>query len=225
MKFLLIAFVLGISCNKSSPSKLRGPANTNCLFAAPLVLGASVSAGHGTGEGPADVVAKLLNPEAQITNKAISGATSLQITRDLSLGQTTPSIVMGLDLFFWDAAKNQCGDDFVASTKKFFSVYQSENIPMVVGKIPMGVKFPAGLRLAGTRSCSRIINELLEELCTLKKNCLLYDPKDCISEMGSPGSPEGVSYFNDQLHTSKAGNEFCAKQFVEARQYEKLKCF
>jgi hypothetical protein len=42
-----------------------------------------------------------------------------------------PSIVIGIDLFFWDADKNECDENFEASTKNFIKMYQDKNISMI----------------------------------------------------------------------------------------------
>lgn len=210
---------------EASLTDLQDTANTLCLFSKPLVLGASVSAGFGTGTGgPATILSKLMNPNSQINNRAISGATSIQSTRGLTLTSRPPSSVLAFDLFFWDAVKNECGDEFVLNTRKLFDTFSSKKVPMVVGKIPVGVQFPPGLALAAMRPCTRVINSLLTELCLPENNCLIYDPKDCVSAMKGPASPEGFAYFRDPLHTSTEGNKFCAQQFRASAKYKSLDC-
>ena len=198
-------------------------ANTLCLFSKPLIIGASVSAGYGTNSGgPATILSRDLNPDAEITNRSISGATSFAGTsyspKDL------PSIVMGFDMFFWDTVRNSCDENFETLTRAFFKKYQSRGVPMVIGKIPVGAPFPMGIRMAGRAACTSKINALIEEECTIEKNCIVYDPKDCLEAMKSPVSPDGEPYFLDPLHPSTAGNKFCAEHFIRHARYKELDC-
>ncbi len=201
------------------------PPNSNelLLFSRPLILGASVSRGFGTTDGgPGKVISKMINPQAEITNKSMSGHTSLESTKNLNYFDSHPSIVLAFDLFFWDANREQTGPAFEANTRKLFKTFQDRRIPMIVGRVPVGVNFPEGIRIAGTKKSARVINTLLEELCTMEKNCLLYDPKICFDLMGSPVGPDGVRYFSDSLHTTNAGNLFCANIFVKSGVYRSL---
>lgn len=198
-------------------------ANTLCLFRSPLVVGASVSAGFGTSTGgPATILARNLNPSSRVTNRSISGATSLAAT-SISPAER-PSIVLGFDMFFWDAVRSDCGEAFESRTRDFFRRYRVQKIPMVIGKIPVGVPFPTGVRLASGAVCTRPINRLIDELCTPEHNCVTYDPGDCIRAMGSSVSPEGKPYFRDALHPTTEGNRFCAEHFARHARYKALDC-
>jgi hypothetical protein len=194
------------------------------LFSRPLILGASVSRGFGTTDGgPGTVISKIINPKAVVTNKSMSGHTSVESAAGLNYFDSNPSIVLALDLFFWDAARDLTGSTFESNAKKLFKSYQDKNIPMIVGKVPVGVRFPEFIKEAGSKKSAVKINKFLEEQCTLDKNCLLYDPKICFDMMGSPVSPEGVNYFSDSMHTTNEGNLFCANIFVKSGLVQKLK--
>lgn len=198
-------------------------ANTLCLFQRPLVIGASVSAGYGTGTGgPAAILSRNLNPGARVTNRSISGATSMAATSFFP--SELPSIVLGFDMFFWDTVRSSCDEAFETQTRAFFHRYQSAGVPMVIGRIPVNAPFPMGVRLAGRAACTSRINALIEQECTLEKNCLVYDPKDCLSAMGSTVSPSGVPYFQDPVHPTTAGNNFCADHFAHHARYKQLHC-
>ncbi len=198
-------------------------ANTLCLFSKPLVIGASVSAGYGTSSGgPAAILSRRLNPDADVRNLAFNGATSSSFTE--AIPSTMPSVIMGFDMFFWDTAFNRCGGEYEEQTRSFFQRFQSRGIPMVIGKIPTNAPFPLGVRIAGSRPCTARINRLLDELCTIENNCLLYDPNDCFQAMRTPVSSGGQSYFLDQMHPTAAGNEFCAREFMRRGDYKRLTC-
>lgn len=193
------------------------------LFTRPLILGASVSRGFGTSDGgPGNVISKMIYQEAIVTNKAMSGHTSLESTRNLDYFETNPSIILAFDLFFWDANREEVGTSFEKNTIKLFETYQIKKVPMIVGRVPVGVNFPEEIRHAGNKKSAQKINSLLEELCTLEKNCLLYDPKICFDKMKGPLSPDGHPYFGDSMHTTNLGNKFCADIFVGSRIYRKL---
>ncbi len=197
-------------------------ANTMCLFSRPLVIGASVSAGFGAGQGPGTILSRELNPSARVTNRSISGASSMAATSFFP--RQLPSIVLGFDMFFWDTVRSTCDANFVTQTRAFFRRYRDAGVPMVIGKIPVGARFPAGVRLAGRAACTSRINALIQQECTIDNNCLVYDPKDCLDAMGSSVSPSGQNYFVDPLHTSAAGNAFCAKEFIKRARYRQLDC-
>lgn len=198
-------------------------ANTMCLFQRPLVIGASVSAGYGTGTGgPAAILSRSLNPGTRVTNRSISGATSMSATSFFP--RELPSIVLGFDMFFWDTVRSTCDEEFETQTRAFFRRYQSAGVPMVIGKIPVNAPFPMGVRLAGRAACTAKINALIQQECTIDKNCLVYDPKDCLSAMGSMTSPSGVPYFQDPVHPTTAGNTFCAEHFAQHARYKQLHC-
>lgn len=217
MKFLFLLTNLFVVMSMNSN-------NDVLLFSRPLVLGASISRGWGTSDGgPGNVISKLIYPSAKVTNKAMSGHTSLESTRNLDYFETNPTIVLALDLFFWDATRDEVGKSFETNMRKLFKTYQDKKIPMIVGKLPIGVEFPEAISRTGKKKSAKKVNELLEEICTEDKNCLLYDPKICFDKMGKPISPSGEPYFSDSMHTTNVGNLFCAKIFVGAGEYRKLK--
>jgi hypothetical protein len=227
MRHTLVIFLLGLlSCQQQVQKNKPDPQQQErCLFERPLIIGASISRGHGTKDGgPGAVLARLTHPSPEITNRAISGATSVQLGRRLKLDQLTPSIVLGLDLFFWDAARNQCGEEFLTNLRELLAAFQRRRVPVILGKVPMEVKFPEGIRLAGKRPCAAKINELLEVTCLVEKNCLLYDTAQCLRAMGSPKDDSGRPYFSDDLHTTEVGNVFCAEHLLTTAALDELRC-
>jgi hypothetical protein len=196
--------------------------NAVCMFSKPLLIGASVTQGYKANRGgPAALIAESLSPGAKITNIAVSGAKSVDSLKNHVLPSELPSVVIGVDLFFWDASRNDCDENFEKNTKEFLKKYQDKNIPMILGKLPKGVEFPTGYKLLNTSMCTDKINKLLDEECTPEKNCLIYDPKDCLSKI-EPKDRE--LFFVDRLHSSVEGNKFCAQEFVAANKYSDLRC-
>lgn len=225
----LALFILSIFTVQAGPTSVCDDeddvtkvSNAVCMFSQPLLVGASITRGQGANAGgPAQLIAESLSPGAEITNISMSGTKSVDSLKDHEMPKDRPSIVIGLDLFFWDAVKQDCGQDFEKSTKKFLKLYQHKKIPMILAKLPKNVTYPSGYRLLNSSSCTDKINQLIEEECTLEKNCLIYDPNDCFSKMDPQ---DRTTYFVDRLHTSVAGNQFCAQEFIGSQKYNKLKC-
>jgi hypothetical protein len=210
-------------CNETDDDHAK-VANAVCVFSKPLLVGASLTSGVGSIRGgPSLVIAENLSPGADDTNISMAGTSSLislKLKHKFDEAKP-PSIVMGIDLFFWDAAKNKCGEEFITSTQNFIKMYRDKNIPMILGKLPKGVSFPAGYRVLNTNDCADKINTLLEQECKLEANCIIYDPKDCLGKITPEQRP---TFFVDSHHTSVAGNDFCAKEFIASKKYEDLKC-
>jgi lysophospholipase L1-like esterase len=190
------------------------------LFSRPLVLGASISAGYGTRDGGLGaVLAKTINPDANIMNKAKSGATSVQSTSKLDLSSFDPTIVLGLDLFFWDAAREQTGKRFEKNTQRIFDEFRGRNIPMIIGKVPI-IDLPfIGGRAKDLIESARKVNGVLEELSLTHANSVLYDPVPCFMSMGFGAR----KYFSDGLHQNSEGNKYCVNYFLNSGEHRKLK--
>jgi len=194
-----------------------------CLFSKPLLVGASLTRGQGANPGgAASIIATSLNPNSQITNISRSGAKSVDSLKDHEVPANPPSVVIGLDLFFWDAARNDCGDAFEANTKSFIKMYLDKGIPLILGKISKNVRYPVGYnRLLNQSLCINKINLLLEQECTIDKNCLLYNPRECLDKISEENQ---AAFFVDRLHTSIVGNRFCAEDFIATSRFKDLKC-
>lgn len=215
MKLLMILSLLSFA--------LRTQAQDSCLFDRPLIIGASVSAGYKANPGgPGMLMAKKLNLNAKGLILARNGATSMSMLRNHKIPNPAPSIVIGLDLLFWDAGKGTCGEEFRLNLARFIELYKENGIPVILGKIPVGAQFPTGHAAIGSRPCARIINEFLENICRIDKNCLVYDSKECWGGLKPGDDPRAM--FVDSLHTSVLGNQLCAREFVKNKTYLRLKC-
>jgi hypothetical protein len=218
-----------------------------CLFSRPLIVGASVSAGHLANPGGAPaMISKSLNPGAEVTSIAHVDKTSIQ---SLTMGKNnvpynkipeTPSVVIGIDLFFWDARNEECGTEFVKHTEDFFSFYQDKKVPMIIGRLPQGLSQPAGYAALNGSDCAKTINLLLEKLCLPEKNCSLYNPADCFTKLKREAAEKfGTGqeslrrdylkkkyseFFVDDKHPSEAGNKYCADAYIESKSYQELNC-
>lgn len=208
-------------------TKTEDVSHAVCLFSRPLVVGASISRGFGANAGgPGALIAEQLSPDTQITNMASSGTASVASLKDHQVPIPAPSVVMGVDLFFWDAARKKCGPDFEDKTKSFIKLYQDLKIPLILGKLPKDASFPPGYAVLDKNECTDKINKLLEEECTAEKNCLIYDPMNCFRKMkeNHPKAEQLKKFFVDDLHTSVEGNRYCANVFIGAKAYQNLSC-
>lgn len=186
------------------------------LFSSPLILGASISAGYGTRDGGIGaVLAKKVNPEANIINKAKSGATSVVSTSHLDFNSYNPSIVLALDLFFWDAVRGETGKVFEKNTQRLFDSFRTRKIPMIVGKIPV-LDLPVGGFLKDVKKNASKVNMMLEDLKGHDHHILLYDPLPCFMGLNSD------IHFSDGLHLTSEGNRYCAEFFLQSGEHRRL---
>ena len=184
------------------------------LFSRPLIIGASISAGFGTKNGgPCEVFARMMNPKAKITNLAGNGYTSFQSTSRMNLDKQNPSIIMGLDMFFWDAVRTEIGSRFMAHTRNVFMECHERGIPMIIGKVPI-VDMP--FKIFNYQKNAAKVNSLLEEICTLENNSVLVDPIECYINMDSE------EHFSDGLHLTCEGNKFCAEFLAQQGSHKLL---
>lgn len=185
------------------------------IFSSPLILGASISAGHGTRDGGLGaVLSRQVNPHAQITNIAKSGATSVKSTTGLNFDSFSPSVMLGLDLFFWDAVMGQVDQRFEVNTQRIFDSFHRRSIPMIIGMVPV-LDLPFLPRLDHIKRNAEKVNKLLAKML-VGKNAVLYDPLTCYSGMET-------SHFMDGLHLNEAGNLYCAKYFLKSQAHRTLK--
>lgn len=218
MKKLIICFIFLSSLNAIAGCKDE----SICLFKRPLIVGASISQGVGAKPGgPGKIIAQTINPKSK--TKIIAKHKKKSTESMINYIETkAPSIVIGLDLFFWDAVENDCGDAFDTHARSFFKDYRDRKIPLIIGKLPTGVSEPSGYRKLNGKVCTETINQLINEECTLEKNCLIYDPKDCLEAMKLEPKAVAATFFADNLHTSDKGNQFCANFFLLQKSYKLL---
>ena len=186
------------------------------LFSRPLIIGASISAGYGTTNGgPSEVFARMINPDTKIKNLAFNGATSINSTSGLDLKNHSASVVMALDLFFWDAIRNQVGTSFETNTKRFFNHLHEHEMPAIIGKLPL-IDLPLGPFAEVVKNNAKKVNALLEDICTIDRNFLVYDPLECVLQMND-------HHFSDGLHLTNEGNHYCAQYLANSGLYYQLR--
>ena len=233
---ILTLTLIGISSSRSQEECLPESGvdswlNTQCLYSRPLVIGASVSDGYKAGGVSTPMmVARHFNPQAVISNHAQSGETGNKVIAQIPEGKY--SVVLGLDLFFWDNAKGLCDKSFEISVKNFFKRFQDQNIPMIIGTLPTELKLTGVRRILRSSSCMTKITKLLHDQCLPEKYCELYDPNKCLISLEKhfdslpvkKREKERLKYFADELHPTRLGHEFCARKFITEKRFKDLPC-
>lgn len=77
--------------------------------------------------------------------------------------------------------------------------------PMVVGLVPVDVDFPHEIKRTSKKKSAKKRNQLLQGICTLEKNCILFDLQICFEQMKVTIHPNGLPYFGDSMHTTNSG--------------------
>jgi hypothetical protein len=202
-------------------------ANLNCIFKNPLILGASVSHGQGTNEGgPAVMLARDYNPNTKPKMETYPGLGVDAILKNIKIPTPAPSSVMALDLFYWDAYNENCGDEVIKKIDLFFKIYQEQNIPMIVGALPLGVKYPAGYAELNNKVCAQKFNNYLSEHCKIENNCLIHNSADCTQAMQEKLKEDSkLKMFQDERHPTDLGNRICVDQFKASGKINQLNCY
>lgn len=234
---LLILFISGSSqasdgCFKLNKNMISNSivdlANSICLFQNPLIVGASVSKGFNANSGGAPaIVAKKLNPESKIINEAKNHTMAQDSLPTIDLDAINPSIVMGLDLFYWDAMNEKCDEDFTKKVNQFLDFYMNKKTPIILGVLPEKLSEPKGYAALKNKNCTKVINQYVTGKCTLEKNCLIYNPELAIREVSSNLNAQDKNlkqYFPDGLHPSIQTNKLLAENFIQNGNFNKLQC-
>jgi hypothetical protein len=139
--FLLArSLLLGTSDVESPPCEItsyrpQDRAKLRALFSSPLILGASVSANFRT-QSPVDRLVRRLDVKTRPTRIAASGATARALVRRIHEPLLArASIVVSVDLFFWDATFPNFATTQEALEKLIQMTSQAE-VPLVLSTIP-----------------------------------------------------------------------------------------
>ena len=156
--------------------------------------------------------------------------------------------IIGLDLFYWDAIWNTCGyrKDGIYVEKQIKDLiersFHSQKL-LILGNVPHDkaeyIKIDSetlgidGLWYKANQYCVNSINKALEENCTLKKNCVLFDFKTFVKNLqnGQSMTFKGQSYSlydlrPDGVHLSVIGSELIGRHMIETieRDFKFLQC-
>lgn len=132
------------------------------LMQRPLILGASVSADRATAS-PGKRLALRYTKPTEIKTVAIGGMPSTKVLPSVSSKDLADrSIIIGIDLFFWDSTL-QTPTASVEALKKLIAQAERMNVPLVVGEVPELIPGMQPSRVA--------INQAILKQCESSKNC------------------------------------------------------
>ncbi|MBT4763233.1 MAG: hypothetical protein HOO06_16180 [Bdellovibrionaceae bacterium] len=227
---LIILFTCQVSAGfQLKTTKYRE--NIACFFENTLIAGASVSSGYPFGliEPAGEVLTEFYGTEL-IKNLASNGARSKsqisKVTEFLKAPTTDVSMVISLDMFFWDVVmtdKNNCGD-LVQNVKKLTLLTYEHNVFLILSTVPK-------TRIGG--DCQQTVNDALKKSCLIKNNCLLRNGQDFRDELLKKGNfyHKGINYnvrslFQTKLklHFSQTAQNIFADRILDAFEKNRLIC-
>jgi hypothetical protein len=133
------------------------------LFAKPLIIGASVSADWGT-QSPGKRLALRYTHLGQIKSFAKGGRPGVETLRAFpTSGFDDRSVILGLDLFFWDSTLPSVEATLTAMSR-LFEISKELQIPLVLGDIP---ELIPGYQPHRTRLNRELHERCRKALCTL----------------------------------------------------------
>ncbi len=219
--YLLASVLFAISgCGEISESNLASVRNVAETMARPLLTGASVTSGH-TAPSPGLLLSEKFHTADKAITLARNGAKGVDIIPEITdAALSDRTIVIGIDLLFWDSTLGNIGPS-AAALEKLINMCAQKNIPLVIGDIPNLVGFFQFQR--------RALNEKIHALCVAEKGCGIL-PVDAINQKLTA---QGFIEFNGQrynrsellpdgLHLSRVGSEIVSsylENLIETGSY------
>lgn len=188
-------------------------ADLNLLFKKPLILGASVSADYFT-DSPGKRLALRYASQDQVKVAAQRGKPAKEVLKTVTESFLKGrSVVVGLDLFFWDSFLPGVHDSITA-LERLVAQTDRQGIALVLGEVPelmpqrqiqMNLINKRMLELARRHSHVRILplNAILKQ--TLREGFIVHDGKKYGLEELLP----------DGLHISEVASEYLANRIAE----------
>lgn len=182
------------------------------LMAKPLIVGASVSADRAT-PSPGKRLALRYTTPSEIKTIAVGGMPSIKVlpsvkTKDLQ----DRSIVIGLDLFFWDSTLASPTAS-IQALGKLMEEAKGLKLPVVIGEVPE--------LLPGMQPSRVAINQAIHKQCTSTKNCYVMKLDTLLKQVLSDGylSVKGRKYtlpelVPDGLHLGPVAGEHLANRLA-----------
>lgn len=186
------------------------------VLKSPLILGASVSQGF-LADSPGKVLAKRYTEAKNIRTIAYNGSSSIDVLRRAPTESFADrSVVIAIDLFFWDSILSS-PDASLKGMHRLFKEVSERKIPLVVGDIPdlLPSRQPQAARL----------NQELRTLCAQTENCAILSLDRLAKSLVRTGQLEykGQRYsildlVPDGLHISPTASAFLADEIAELLQ-------
>jgi hypothetical protein len=184
-----------------------------CLLAAPLILGASMSAGVSATD-PVTLLASRVRPDFSPMRRAASHEPSAA-----SLGKASAqdyeksSVVTALDLFFWDSASGAC-DAASKRAAEFIDRMRREKRPLAVGTIPLQ-----------ETKCGAAVSKTIRDVCEYGGGCVVVDLEELTrrAQKGEFKTKQPL-FVKDGLHPTKRGSLLIARELEEKLSRGGLSC-
>lgn len=184
----------------------------------PLILGASVSADW-KAKSPGKLLALRYTDESRIKTIAYGGKSASYVLKKVDEESLKDrSVVIGLDLFFWDATL-QSPDESLREMKKLLRAVKARDIPIILGEVP--------LLLPGMQPQAALINRELQKACEIYDKCTLVPFTSMLMKVLGEGSLtyKGRRYslqelVPDGLHIGPIASQYLADTLFETLSKE-----
>lgn len=151
------------------------------------------------------------------------------------------SAVIGIDLFYWDAAWEYC-DHTIPRINALIQNLRHRKIPLILGTVPLENPELVTWNYLGSlreyiwtppeANCVRKINSLLQSNCKADRGCFLLDLHGIIENLNSTGSLQmrnGRKFSltqvrPDGVHVSSYGSEFLVQEIIKSLQQSPHLC-
>jgi hypothetical protein len=190
----------------------ESPVDLAPLFAKPLIIGASVSANFST-PSPGRRLALRYTTEGELItiaqSKRLGRQSVKKVTSKTLAGRT---IVIGVDMFFWDSTLPNPRESLNA-LRKFLELTASLNIPVALGDVPQ--------LLPGKQPSRDAVNLEIYSMCTPNTHCFIIPYDQMLKDVRAVGYLEVKDkrytlkqLIPDGLHLSDVASEYLADQLA-----------
>lgn len=170
---LTIFTTLAVEANAAAKTDL------DTLMQRPLIVGASVSADWAS-KSPGKLLALRYTDESQIKTIAFGGKSGSFVLKKVAEETLRDrSIIIGLDLFFWDATLRS-PDESLREMKRLLQLAKANEIPIVLGEVPM--------LLPGMQPQAALINRELNKACEIYDKCTVLPFTGLLMQVLSQGA-------------------------------------
>lgn len=211
---IFLGVVQAMACNAHPPAQetRSAPHDAAQVFRSPLILGASVSADYGT-TSPGRRASLRYTEPSRIITIAQGGTPGVEIVGRVQANDIRDrSVVIALDLFFWDSTLADPSPS-LAAVQRLTQWTAAQGMPLLLGDIP--------LLLPGRQPQRARLNQAIRAQCLRTTGCVLV-PLDALHQQVLRDGfltihgrryalPELVP---DGLHLSPPASEFLADMLV-----------
>lgn len=183
------------------------------VFKRPLIVGASVSDDYQTDSPGKELAFRYTKPSEikTIAKNGRQGKDTLQLVNLNTLKDRT--VIIGVDLFFWDSTKPNPKDS-IKALNKLISQARERDIPIVLGDIPT--------LLPQFQPSALSLNKELLQMCQDYGKCYILPLHEILREVIADGylTHRGKTYkleelIPDGLHLAKPASEYLADRILK----------